>query len=226
MARTDMLSCPAQMRQVETYASDLSRLLRCGQGLQPERGEKLLLQTKRQRPQTQMQNLPARVHGGGQRMFSSKLFITLACLCLGILLVACGTSGGTTGGSGATPTKVVVQQCGTVHTDPRGIIADTSAAKAVEDCFFQAYQQCRPATLNYSLVSLDTGVDRTFTVKSANGQCSVTDAVQHYVVPQKPGPAQVYTCSGVTQQADGLHFSSCGQDGDIIVPDTSTPVHA
>jgi hypothetical protein len=104
------------------------------------------------------------------------------------------------------------------------MVADTSSAKTVEDCFAQAYKQCQPATLDFSLISLDSGIDRTFTIKSANGQCTITETTQHYVVPQKPGPAQVYTCSGVTQEADGLHFSSCGQDGDILVPVTSTPV--
>jgi hypothetical protein len=164
--------------------------------------------------------------GGKQpgKMFASRLFITLVCLCLGMLLVACGTNSGTATGSGSTPKTVAVQNCGNIHTTPRGILADTTSAITVENCFAQAYKQCQPATLNFLLVSLDSGVNRTFTIKSANGQCTITDAAQHYVVPQKPGPAQVYTCSGLTQEADGLHFSSCGQDGDILVPDTSTPV--
>ncbi len=190
-----------------------------------------MLLTKRRRLQAQSKNpvRSARLREGGQPagIFSGGLLLTtLACLCLGLLLTACGANGGTATGAGATPTKVVVQQCGTVHTTPRGVITDTSAAKTVENCFFQDYQQCRPATLSYTLLSLDSGIDRTFTVKSANGHCSVTDAVQHYVVPKQPGPAQVYTCTGVTQQADGLHFSSCGTDGDVLVPDTSTPVNA
>lgn len=161
-------------------------------------------------------------------MFASGLMIMLVCLCLGIFMVACGTNGETTTGSGTggAPMKFAVQPCGTIHTTPRGIPTDTSAAKTAEDCFAQDYKQCQPATLNFDLLSLDSGVNRTFTIKNTNGQCTITEAVQHYVVPRTPGPAQVYTCSGMTQEADGLHFSSCGQDGDVVVPDTTTPVNS
>ena len=155
------------------------------------------------------------------RLFSGGLLLTL--LCLGALLAACGTNGGTTtgGGTAPTPTKAAVQQCGTIHTTPQGNVTDTNAAKAAEFCFSQAYQQCQPAKLDYMLISLDSGVNRTFTIKSDNGKCTITDAAQHYVVPQKPGPAQVYTCTGLTTQADGLHLSSCGQDGNLVVPLTT-----
>lgn len=187
-----------------------------------------MLPTKRQRVQTRAKSLTisVRIHEGRLKAFASGIFVTLACLCLSTLLLACGTNSATTTGAGATPTKVVARQCGTVHTTPRGIIADTSAAKTAEDCFVQDYKQCHPATLSFTLLSVDSGINRTFTVKSANGKCTITDAVQHYVVPRQPGPAQVYTCTGVTQEADGLHFSSCGQDGDVVVPDTSTPINA
>jgi len=179
---------------------------------------------KRQRPQSEKLVLSA--PGGGQsgRMFTGGFFIALVCLCLGLLVVACGTNSGTTTGAGAAPTSTAVQQCGTVHTALTGIVTDTGSARTVEDCFARDYKQCQPATLNFDLLSLDSGVNRTFTIKSTNGQCTVTDAVQHYVVPKKPGPAQVYTCSGMTQEANGLHFTSCGQDGNIDVPATGTPV--
>jgi hypothetical protein len=167
----------------------------------------------------------ARESGQPGRLFSGGLLITLVCLCLGVLLAACGTKGiSTTTGAGSTPTKVVVQQCGTVHTTPRGTVTDTTTAKTAENCFAQAYKQCQPATLGFNLLSLDSGVNRTFTVKSTNGQCVITDAAQHYIVPKKLSPVQSYTCTGLTQQTDGLHFSSCGQDGDLLVPATSNPI--
>ncbi len=158
-----------------------------------------MLPTKRQRPQLQSKNSLLSAHRGGQRMFATGFFITLLCLCLGMLIVACGTNGETTTGSGsgtsAAPMKLAVQQCGTIHTSLRGITIDTSAAKTAEDCFFQDYKQCQPATLKFNLLSLDSGVNRTFTIKSKKGLCTIKEAVQHYVVPRKPGPAQNYTCS-------------------------------
>lgn len=180
----------------------------------------------------QSKNSVLSASGDGRRIFSGGLFIPLVCLCLGIFMVACGTNGTTTTGSGSgnstgsAPMKFAVVQCGTIHTTPRGIPTDTSAAKTAEDCFAQDYKQCQPAILNFDLLSVDSGVNRTFTIKNTNGQCSITDAAQHYVVPKKPGLAQVYTCSSLTQETEGLHFSSCGQDGDIVVPDTTSSVNS
>lgn len=180
--------------------------------------------TTRQTSSSKDEVFSARKSGQPGRLFSGGLFITLVCLCLGILLAACGTNGGTTTGAGSTPTKVVVQQCGTVHTTPRGSVADTKAATAAENCFAQAYKQCQPATLGFVLVSLDSGVNRTLTIKNVNGQCVITDATQHFVVPQTPGPVQTYPCTGLTQQTDGLHLTSCGQDGNLLIPSTSNPI--
>ena len=36
--------------------------------------------------------------------------------------------------------------------------------------------------------------------------------------PGFPQAVDTYTCSGVAQAADGLHFSACGTDGDLVVP--------
>lgn len=162
-----------------------------------------------------------RVHSRPGRLLYGGFLLTF--LCLAALLAACGTNGGTTtgGGTSPTPTQATVQQCGTIHTTPRGNVTDTTAAKAAEFCFSQAYQQCHPAKLGFMLVSLDSGVNRTFTINSNNGKCTITDAAQHYVVPQKPGPVQTYICTGLTTQADGLHLTSCGQDGNVVVPLTS-----
>lgn len=170
------------------------------------------------------------------------LAISLALLVM--LLAACGanatgsaasggtsTPGGTPGSATSTPggttntptTPLQTQKCGTVHTLRLQVVpADQSHAQTVENCFWQAYQQCHPATLVYSQGDLDTVTLHTFSLKSQSGQCMITDAVQRSVLPRKPTPAGSYTCGGLTQKNDGLHFTACGQEGNVLVPSVGT----
>lgn len=140
------------------------------------------------------------------------------------LLAACGTNAnGTTTGSGSTPaatsTPLPVQRCGVVHAQRLQIVpADQDLARGAEDCFWQAYQQCHPATLTYSQGNLDTVMLHTFTLTSHTGRCVITDAAQRSVLPRPPQSAGTYTCSGLTRQPDGLHFASCGSEGNVLVP--------
>lgn len=149
-------------------------------------------------------------------------------LCL-VLLAACGTNAGTTtttGSSGVTTTTtntpLVTVQCGAVHTMRLLVVpADKDRVKGVEDCFWQAYQQCHPATLIYAQNNLDTGTIHNFSLKSENGQCVITDGVQHVIAPHPPQSTTNYTCTGLTRQNDGLHFLSCGEVGNVLVPEAS-----
>jgi hypothetical protein len=96
--------------------------------------------------------------------------------------------------------------------------ADKNLALGVENCFWLAYQQCHPATMTYSQGNLDTIMLHTFSLKSQGGQCVITDAVQRSVLPRPPQNVGTYTCTGLTQQADGLHFTNCGSEGNVLVP--------
>lgn len=149
------------------------------------------------------------------------------------LLAACGTnvSTTTTGSSGstnqtttqATTQTGTQQQCGTVHTMRLLIVpADTNRAKGIEDCFWQAFQQCRPATLVYAQNSLDTGTIHNFSLQKSNGICTIIDGVQHFIAPHPAQGMTTYICAGLTQQADGLHFRTCGSIGDVLVPTGGT----
>ncbi len=158
---------------------------------------------------------------------SSKAF---AILSLGLLLVmlsagiaACGSRTTTTGPAAPSPTATVaVQECGVVQTGPGSHkVTNDDLAKQATDCFWKAFQQCHPANLIYRAGGVDTILVRTFTIQNNNGQCSITDAAQHFIVPHPtPVVSKAFTCAGVTQQADGLHFSACGDDGDVVVPST------
>ncbi len=159
-----------------------------------------------------------------------------------VFLAACGTNGGATGtgspsnggptgsasatptgssgGVSATPTQsLATQKCGTVHSMRLAIVpADASRAKDVENCFWQAFQACHPATMVYAQNGVDTGTIHNFSVQSINGKCAITDGVQTFLAPHPASAPTNYTCTGLAQQTDGLHFSACGRVGDVLVP--------
>jgi hypothetical protein len=135
------------------------------------------------------------------------------------ILSACGSN---VGGQGPTLTPTAplqVQKCGTVHSLHSYIPpAEQQVVKQAENCFWQAFQQCHPATLTYSQNELDTGTVHTFTLKSAAAKCAISDGVQHYIAPRPPGNTTTYACSDVKLQTDGLFVFSCGAVGTVIVP--------
>jgi hypothetical protein len=148
-------------------------------------------------------------------MLGMALLISL----LAVGLLSCGSSQGNQSSSIATPThSTQLQQCGKVQKGPQGILLNATTAAQATNCFWQAYQQCHLASLIFTTSSVDTAVIRTFTIKNNNNQCSITDSVQHAYGPSPLSAAKIYTCVSLTQKSDGLHFASCGQDGDIIVP--------
>ena len=155
------------------------------------------------------------------------LSIWLMMALAGVGLAACGYSGSQSNTPSTqsqpqaqvTHPPVPAQKCGVVQ----GLAylevppSDTGAARA-ENCFWQAFQHCRPATLVFITSSTDTALIRTFTIHDENGTCSISDAKQQRIVPNPPSPAGTYTCTGLVQKPDGLHFSACGKDGDVLVP--------
>jgi len=159
-----------------------------------------------------------------QYLGKSQLSMLHTLLGLGLLVVvisaglaACGSNVG--GSVNPTPTtSTQVQKCGKVQTNPKGTPLDVTTAKQAEDCFWQAFQKCQPASFVYTLTGVDTITVRTFTIQNNGEKCAVLDAFQHSIVPQPLSTAKTYTCTGVTQKPDGLHFSFCGVDGDVAVP--------
>ncbi len=150
------------------------------------------------------------------------LSLGLLLFVLGVGLGACGSN--STGSGGPAPTTPAqAQKCGTVQTKPSGDPLNLTSAQQTTSCFWQAFRQCHPATLVYTANGVDTVTTHTFNIQNNGGQCSVVDVVKHQVVPAPPTAAKTYTCSGLTQQSDGLHFASCGTFGNIIVP--SQAVH-
>ena len=105
------------------------------------------------------------------------------------------------------------QDCGSVSV--LGGHVTSAGAQQVENCFYQAYQQCSPATMVASLSGVDAGTRHSFSL--SNG-CVISDSAQNFVAPRPPGPATVVTCAGLSNTGSGLLFSSCGSYGDVFVP--------
>jgi hypothetical protein len=157
---------------------------------------------------------------------------TSAALSIGLLialvstgLAACGYNASGTSSTRSQPAQAThlpaqVQKCGIVQGLARleVPVADNGAQQA-ENCFWQAFQHCRSATLVFITTSVASALIRTFTIHNNQGACSISDARQLRVVPNQPSSAATtFTCTGLVQQQQGLHFLACGQDGDIVVP--------
>ena len=159
----------------------------------------------------------------------------IAALSIGLLialvstgLAACGYSGSNEGSTSSTqhqPQAQVthlpaqVRECGIVQGLARlEVPVDDNGAQQAENCFWQAFQHCRPTTLVFITTSVDTALIRTFTIHNNKGACSISDARQLRVVPNQPSAARTYTCTGLVQQQHSLRFFSCGEDGDVVVP--------
>jgi len=144
----------------------------------------------------------------------------LSSLLLMILLAACGTTTSGSGQPGPTATTPAqVQKCGTLHNRLNGLPpADKAIAAQVEQCFYQAYKQCQPATLIFEQNGLDAGTINNFSLKNVNGTCTVTDGFQHYVAPRPPSAPMLFTCASMDMQADGLHIHACGDANTVWIP--------
>jgi lipopolysaccharide export system protein LptC len=149
-----------------------------------------------------------------------RLSIVIMCVILSVALVACGSNATTgSGGNSSTPTTTAqMQKCGKIQTLPNGKLSNTVTAKGIENCFWQHFQTCQPASLIFISTGVDTITTHTFTVQNKGGQCAATDSVQLQIIPAKAHPAQTFTCASVSQQQAGLQFSQCGSEGTITVP--------
>jgi hypothetical protein len=135
---------------------------------------------------------------------------------MGGALVACGVT---------TPIeRNTVPPCGTVRASAGRVLpADAAAARTAEECFAQNYAtHCHTAMrLIYIDVAGNVSTTQTFIEELGKADtCTVADAVQVSTATGggTPAPVQDYACAGMQQLANGLLFTSCGQEGDPLVP--------
>lgn len=145
------------------------------------------------------------------------VFLGVALVALGVLggLAGCG-SAGASGVSGLTGTP---QDCGSVHVAGPGL-QNAAQAQQNENCFYQAYQHCTAATLDVTVMGVDTSSeDKLATTPGDNGRCAVKATVTNTIVPSTKTPTpQVYTCTSLTQSSNGLTLDNCGGMGPLTIP--------
>ena len=172
----------------------------------------------------------------------ASLFLPVALLMVssGIVLAACVTNQTQTTGSLSTPTAThsaangstsvatqpatrtpqspnSVQNCGKIKLSPLHRFENAGLVQQAGACFWQAFQQCRAATLTFQPLSVDTITIHTFLIEKKEGNCTITDSLSHAIVPQSPKVTN-YTCTGVVNTNSALRFTSCGAENDVIVP--------
>lgn len=104
-------------------------------------------------------------------------------------------------------THTTMQNCGSVSRGggPGLYIPGNSTPARIIQCFVQAHQQCRAASIAYTSFGTDAGVTETFYTANSLGQCGLLLETRSYVIPVR-NVTNDYTCSSMLQKADGLHF--------------------
>jgi hypothetical protein len=123
-------------------------------------------------------------------------------------------------GAGGPP----AQGCGMVRMQGPTTVGGPAALQA-EECFWQAYQQCRTAgtELLVTQMGVDTLTTRGFRLDNTRGGCTIRVTEEVRLIPRGQ-TAKAYPCASLTREANGaLHFLSCGNGGDLIVPPPTAP---
>ncbi len=149
------------------------------------------------------------------------LGLSLLALLLAVGLIACGSTTTTTGSS-ASPTPVQAKNCGTIRQGPGKDMGTATSTQQTGDCFWQAFQQCQPASMTFTANGVDTLTTHTLVTNKTATSCVVSDTIQHQIVPHPSKNTTIVTCTGVTKEQNTLRFTSCGTHGDLVVPLTTT----
>jgi hypothetical protein len=177
------------------------------------------------------------------RMVLLLLPVALLVVLSGLVVAACGSNQTPTTGSPSTPTATYavgngstpastqpagtttstpqspggVQNCGNIKQSSLHRFEDSGLAQQAGACFWQAFQQCRAATLTFQPQGVDTITSHTFLIEKKAGGCTITDTMSHAIVPRPPTVTN-YTCTGVVDTKQDLRITGCGAEGDVVVP--------
>lgn len=99
----------------------------------------------------------------------------------------------------------------------------TGTVRQVGNCFWQAYQQCKTATMLVTHMGVDAGSTDTLVVSKQQNGCTIVDSSQFYNVNfgGSHSPITTSTCSMLQRQGAELLFSGC-KGGDSSNPVSPT----
>lgn len=118
------------------------------------------------------------------------------------------------------------KDCGSIEMVSSSLIDNPTNAAAI-DCFWQAYQQCPAvgaAKLFVDQRFFETSNNRIFRLDGTSGSCVLTEELQAFGLMADTPRTSMFPCSSLTRDSAGLHFLSCGSDGDFTIP--ATPISA
>lgn len=116
------------------------------------------------------------------------------------------------------PTLGSGDQCGNVNLTPSGKLRDSANAQQAENCFWQAYQQCRPVSLTLTITGTDMVSTHTFSLTPQQNGCLISDVVQGGFIGQSAPQQDTYTCVRLEVSQTALHVVNCGDEGTIDIP--------
>ena len=141
------------------------------------------------------------------------------------------TAGSTSKAHNTPPPSSSPTTCGTI-TISQGTTGGMSPQsmqqsdpQQVSQCFWNAFQQCQPATLRFVVTGTTTETTRTFTIEQGTQSCSVSDTVQTGTSAEPDTATNVYSCANVVNSTTEMLISSCGADGNITIPITRNNMH-
>lgn len=113
---------------------------------------------------------------------------------------------------------VAAPSCGSLvlHQGVQNSYVLNTGARATEECFVQAYQQCRAMAMDVTWMGVDAGTKSTFTIEKQGKGCQISQSAQSYVLG-RTNASGGGTCQGLVQSADSLVLKDCG-GGDILIP--------
>jgi hypothetical protein len=125
---------------------------------------------------------------------------------------------GTSGQSTTTAsTPGLGPECGNIDMASSGKLLGPANARQVQDCFWEAYQQCRPAILTLIIHVADGVSTHTFKTQK-QGSCVVSDTIQNSIAGLPSSQPETYNCARLEKTQTALHFVNCGDEDIIDIP--------
>lgn len=115
------------------------------------------------------------------------------------------------------------QACGALAYAAGRLTTATAEAQRAEACFFAAETDCHAATLNASVMGVDTGESYTLLVQPPLGPfggCQIFLTVAHWGIVPIANRTETATCGGVALGKQSLMVSACGTLGTLTLPAT------
>jgi hypothetical protein len=105
-------------------------------------------------------------------------------------------------------------RCGAIELGSPPTSSDEAQTRI--SCFAAAMPQCDPVSLVVSAHTADSIVTRTFLTEQGDRGCTIAETVERSQSGKTITDSNL--CTGLRRDKDGLAFTSCGRDGDVIVP--------